>query len=78
MFMLGYYIQIAYCTFERDYHTEIGTVGEFVSHMFNQSSKNYRRKKIKFEKKIYWTDPEISLAWIKAVNKEFSAFIKNR
>ena len=30
------------------------------------------------DKVVCWTDPQITLAWIKSINKEFDPFVENR
>ena len=33
---------------------------------------------MRIKKVICWTDSQVSLAWIKAVKKEFKTFVQNR
>ena len=35
-------------------------------------------KKFNIDERFYWSDSQISIAWIKATNKEFKPFIENR
>ena len=35
-------------------------------------------KEMKFDKHFYWTDSQISLAWIKSTEKEYETFVENR
>ena len=35
-------------------------------------------KEFNIDKRFYWSDSQISIAWIKATNKEFKPFIENR
>ena len=67
-----------YRNIERDYHTEIGTIEEFLRHTLISAVKTAPEKEIEFEKVIYWTDSETSLAWIKATDIGFTAFVENR
>ena len=53
-------------------------LGNLLLSRLSKSVKNAFNNQIKFDKKLLWTDSQITLAWIKSTQRKYKTFVENR